>query len=208
MSRTGRVVLGAGLVALAYAGHRVALRSGVRPADVAAVLPGDDLLPDAEFVVDRAARLPAPPAVVWPWILQLGKGRGGWYLPRLAEVVIPAGRRGARTVDASWTGLSVDDEVPDWGPGDAVLRVVAVEPERALVYTSTRPRRDASLPPMVMTWALVLTPVGDDETRLHLRLRIDRVGRRAPALVRELGGLMDYLTVAPLFLGLSERVRP
>ena len=52
------------------------------PEDVALALPGDDLVPRADVVMDRAFDLPAPPEVVWPWFVQLGKKRAGWYLPR------------------------------------------------------------------------------------------------------------------------------
>ena len=44
-------------------------------------------------------------------------------------------------------------------------------------------------------------------TRLHLRLRINQVGRRAPWLVARIGGLIDEATVRPLFAGLAERLR-
>ena len=55
------------------------------PEDVARTLPGDDLVPHADVVMDRAFDLPAPPEDVWPWFVQLGKKRAGWYLPRSVE---------------------------------------------------------------------------------------------------------------------------
>ena len=50
------------------------------PDEVARPLPGDDLVPHATTVMDRALTLPAPPEAVWPWLVQLGKRRAGWYL--------------------------------------------------------------------------------------------------------------------------------
>jgi hypothetical protein len=44
--------------------------------------PGDDIVPDAAVVMDRDRILPAPARDVWPWIVQLGKDRAGWYMPR------------------------------------------------------------------------------------------------------------------------------
>jgi hypothetical protein len=55
------------------------------PDDVRRALPGDHLVPDADIVMDRAFDLAAPPEAVWPWFLQLGKKRAGWYLPRFVE---------------------------------------------------------------------------------------------------------------------------
>jgi hypothetical protein len=48
---------------------------------------------------------------------------------------------------------------------------------------------------------------GSAASRLHIRLRLSRVGNRAPALVASFAGLMDEATVRPLFAGLAERVR-
>ena len=56
-------------------------RVAATPAEVAAPAPGDGLVPEADVVMDRGFDLPAGPEQVWPWIVQLGKGRGGWYLP-------------------------------------------------------------------------------------------------------------------------------
>jgi hypothetical protein len=63
--------------------------------EIAAELPGVDLVPDAQVTMDRAFDLPAPPAVVWPWLAQLGKNRAGWYFPRCVERTVPAGDRPA-----------------------------------------------------------------------------------------------------------------
>lgn len=42
--------------------------------------PGDMVIPDAVMVYDQTRLVQAPPEAVWPWILQVGKGRGGWYV--------------------------------------------------------------------------------------------------------------------------------
>ncbi|GAA1929916.1 hypothetical protein [Nocardioides hwasunensis] len=62
-------------------------------------LPGDDLV-TADVVMDRGFDLAAPPHDVWPWLVQLGKRRAGWYLPRSVERFVPPSRRG-RT-DLTW----------------------------------------------------------------------------------------------------------
>jgi hypothetical protein len=58
-------------------------------AEIAAPRAGDELLPDADVVMDRAFTVAAPPAEVRPWDAQLGKGRAGWYLPARIEQVLP-----------------------------------------------------------------------------------------------------------------------
>jgi hypothetical protein len=190
-------------VALAAAA-RVGRRSGVTGAELATPLPGDDVVPDARVVIDRATTLSAPSERVWPWIVQLGKGRGGWYFPAWIEAVVPRHRRGLRHVEPRWQRLAVGDVIPDWGGPGATFEVVTLDPPRALVHRSVRGRGDRE--PVRISWALVLTPV-DAGTRLHLRLRISALGRRAPRLMTTLAGLVDEATVAPLFAGLAERLR-
>jgi hypothetical protein len=152
----GAAAAGDPLVAAA----RVARHSGVTGQEIDSELPGDDLVPGAQVVIDRATTLPAPPQRVWPWLVQLGKDRAGWYLPAWLELAIPVRRRGLRHIDAGLQSLA---------PGQDVA--------------------------------------GAAGTRLHLRLRVHRIGNHAPALVASLAGLIDEATVRPMFAGLSERVR-
>ena len=172
--------------------------------EVGAPLPGDGIVPDARVVIDRATTLAAPPERVWPWIVQLGKRRAGWYFPRWVEIAIPRERRGLRHVEPRWQRLAVGDVIPDWGGPAATFEVAVLDPPRALVHRSTRERREGE--PVRISWALVLAPSGAG-TRLHLRLRISALGRRAPRLMTTVAGLVDEVTVAPLFAGLAERVR-
>ncbi|MGH3458433.1 hypothetical protein, partial [Aeromicrobium sp.] len=62
--------------------------------EVAASLPGDDLV-RADVTMDRAFTLDASPSVVWPWLVQVGKDRAGWYLPHVVERFVPRRRRAA-----------------------------------------------------------------------------------------------------------------
>jgi hypothetical protein len=54
------------------------LRWGATSAEVAATMPGDDLVQDTQFTATRAITIDAPPEDVWPWIQQVGFGRGGF----------------------------------------------------------------------------------------------------------------------------------
>ena len=59
--------------------RRWCLTWGARGDEVAAKLPGDELLPDADLVATRAVTVDAPPEAIWPWLMQMGSGRGGVY---------------------------------------------------------------------------------------------------------------------------------
>ncbi|HET7477657.1 MAG TPA: SRPBCC family protein [Dermatophilaceae bacterium] len=157
-------------------------------------LPGDDLVPAPDVVMDRAFSLAAPPAEVWPWLVQLGKRRGGWYLPAWLERFFPRSRRGLRRIDPSLQRLAVGEVIPDWG---GTFTLAVLDPPRALVHTSTRGHTDLS-------WAIVLHPE-DGGTRVQFRLRLAPV--RRPCLAGSVGGLFDALTITGLAAGLRERLR-
>lgn len=159
-------------------------------------LPGDDLVA-ADVVMDRAFTVEASPAEVWPWLVQLGKGRAGWYLPRRVERLLPPGRRAVRDVVTQWQALHVGEVVPDYGGREACFEVSEVEAPHHLVYTSRRGRTDLS-------WALVLEEVDAAGCRVQARLRLGPV--RRPWLAGSLGEVVDVLTVAGMASGLRERV--
>ena len=170
------------------------------PDDVRRPLPGDDLVPGADVVMDRAFDLPAPPDEVWPWFVQLGKRRGGWYLPSSIERWLPRGRRALRHLDPGLTRTTVGHVIPDWGGRDATFVAAAVDEPHALVHTTQRGRTRGS-------WAIVLTPYdsgGREGTHVQLRLRLGPVKR--VRLAETAGGFFDELTVAGLAAGLRERL--
>ena len=166
------------------------------PTERAASLPGDDLVA-ADVVMDRGFDLGAPPPEVWPWLVQLGKRRAGWYLPRSVERLVPPGRRALRHIDTHFLDHEVGDVIPDWGGTEATFTLASIEAPGLLLYTSRRGRTD-------LTWCLHVTETPSGGTRVHLRLRLGPV--RRVRLAETLGGLVDALTVAGLAAGLRERV--
>ncbi|MHA6758364.1 hypothetical protein [Streptacidiphilus sp. PAMC 29251] len=166
-------------------------------AEVGGPLPGDHLVPDPDVVMDRAFTLPAPPELVRPWIVQLGKHRSGWYLPRSAERLVPPRRRALRRIEPALQRLAVGDVIPDWGGRHETFEVALLQPPHTLVHRSLRGATAVS-------WAIILVPMGQDRTRVQLRLRLDPVKHRW--LARSGGGFVDLVTVAGLAAGLRERL--
>ncbi|KQX72299.1 MULTISPECIES: hypothetical protein [Aeromicrobium] len=167
-------------------------------AEVTALLPGDDVVPDANVVMDRAFGLDAPPEQVWPWFVQLGKQRAGWYLPRWVERFVPPDRRAYRRIEPGLQDLAVGDVIADWGGPDATFEVAVLEPPSTLVHVSTRGS-------VRLSWAIRVTADGPGTSRVHLRLRLG--GVRRERLARVGGGFVDWLTLVGLAAGLRERVR-
>jgi hypothetical protein len=169
-------------------------------AEKRAARPGDGLVERADVVMDRAFTVRASPEAVWPWLVQLGKGRAGWYLPGRVERFLPRSRRAARSLNPRWLNLRPGDVVPDYGGRDAFFQVAQITAPSALVYRSRRGRTS-------LTWSLSLELVTGEpsRTRVFLRLRMGPVRHRL--LARTAGELLDVLTVAGMAAGLAERLR-
>jgi hypothetical protein len=77
---------------------------------------GDDIIARPDVVMDRAFTVAAGPATVWPWIVQLGKKRAGWYLPGVVERFLPRKGRAVREIQPAWQQLQAGDVIPDYAP--------------------------------------------------------------------------------------------
>jgi hypothetical protein len=171
----------------------------VRPtaAEVDSPMPGDGLIQRPDAVMDRAFTLRAAPEDVWPWLVQLGKGRAGWYMTRRVERVVPRPRRASWHVDQRWQHLVVGSVIPDYGGRDETFTVAEIDPPHTLVHTSRRG-------PTEVTWAIAVAPLGPGSSRVHLRLRMGPV--RQKWLVAVVGEAVDLITISWLAGGLRERL--
>jgi hypothetical protein len=160
-----RASAAAAAVALA---RRRYLRFGSTTDELAAVLPGDELVPDADITATRAITIDADAALVWPWIAQLGQGRGGFYSYDVLENLVGCDMRSADRIVPEWQWIAVGDEVrlhPE-----VALRIARLDPGTALVVRGGIPMGRVA-PPYDFTWAFVLQPHGDRTTRLVVRER-------------------------------------
>jgi hypothetical protein len=162
-------------------------------------LPGDHVVPDAAMIYDRTRLVKARPEIIFPWLVQVGKGRGGWYLPSFWEQLLPRSWRASRKIEAKWQTLGVGDRVADYGKYEW-FEVVSIDPPHSLVFTSERFGT-------VFTWALLLHPKTEDVTEVHLRFlgRIHSLGWRRRLIIFG-GDVLDWATASPMLAGLAERV--
>ena len=108
------------------------LRWGATDAEVHGPFPHPEVVPDGRRSGTMAVTIDAPPDQVWPWLLQIGWDRAGWYS---WDHLDNAGRPSAREVHAEWQDLAVGDRLRFWAPGAGVLdsyEVAVVEPNRFL----------------------------------------------------------------------------
>lgn len=142
----------------------------------AARLPGDELVAEPAVQTDHAVTIDAPPSFVWPWLVQMGWGRGGWYTARWVDrLLFPANGPSAERIDSHLQDVSIGTFIPDGPPEtECGLTVVRLAPERALVLRSNShlPLSWRERARLDWTWAFVLTPVdGGRRTRFHFRSR-------------------------------------
>ncbi len=194
MGRCRRGVLLAGALTTGVLLRRVALRSGVTDGEVHASLPGDEILPHAMVEWTRGTTIQATPSQIWPWLVQMGYGRGGWYTNlRVDHLVWGTDTKNADEIVAEFLDLTVGDVVPDGPELAAYFWVRRFDPNHAIVYHSIRhPFRSHPIGPadpadlvareqelidggtyLDFSWAFVLQPNGPEGTRLLIRTRAD-----------------------------------
>ena len=154
------LLLAPALAALAYV--RVLrpwqLTWGATAAEVSRQLPSDELVPTPTFNATRAITIAAPPEAVWPWIVQMGLTRAGWYSYDLLDNL---GRPSARRIIPALQDLQPGDIVPMSPDGKQGMRVHSVNAPRSMVWGE----------PGGTTWAWQLDPTGAHSTRLITRVR-------------------------------------
>ncbi len=179
--------------------RRVSVRTGVSDEEAFGSLPGDEFIAHPMVEWTRGVTVYAGPERVWPWLAQMGYGRGGWYTPQWVDLFANRWVFGIRqpfpaSADrllAEYQQVAVGDLICDGPDYASYFRVLRVDPQHALVYRSIRhPRRgspiditDPESPQRAeqqlreagtyvdFTWALVLKEHLGQRTRLLVRTR-------------------------------------
>jgi proline iminopeptidase len=140
-------------------------------------LPGDALIPDALGQFTHSIVITAPPDRIWPWLVQMGCRRGGFYsLDLLDNGGVPS----AHEIRLDLQQLRVGDKIPSTPDGEEHFEVLGLEEnrilwlgglfdvanQRQLPFGAPRPRRFWQV-----TWAFVLEPLDARRTRLYARAR-------------------------------------
>jgi hypothetical protein len=165
----------------------VASRHPVRPRgdEARRSLPGDELVADAKVRWNHAITIRARPADIWPWLVQMGCRRAGWYS---YDGLDNGGVRSAERIVAELQQIQVGDILPMTPKAQDRFVVRIVNPEQALVLGDDTGS---------MSWAFVLEQVDEASTRLITRSRgaVDRLAL----------GLMLKVIWHPLDFGMQRR---
>ena len=175
------------------------LSLGSTAGESSAPMPGDELVADPRTVMTRSTTLAGKPEDVWPWLVQMGVGKGGFYgyawLENLGPVGILDDIRNADRIHPEWQELAVGDHVVPL-PGSTSWSVVQLVPDRLLVIADDN----------AWTWTLQLRPVNAEHTRLVTRMRWAESETPTGAVGGLFFDLGDSVTVARTMHGLEQRV--
>ena len=144
------------------------LRWGATDQELDESLPGDELVANVDLSATRAISISASADQVWPWIAQLGQGRGGFYSYDFLENLVGCDIHSADRIVPEWQDVAVGDKVR-FAP-EVALDVALLERGRSLVLRGGVPIGNTA-PPYDFTWAFALRDKPDETTRLLVRER-------------------------------------
>lgn len=205
--RPGLMTAGAAAVAATALLVRLGRRSGATRMEGRRPLPGDDIVARPRWQSTRAITIGAPPAEVWPWVVQMGfpPHRAGWYTPHRLDRLMWGDRpRSADSIVPELQDLSVGDRVPDSADWSVYYDVVAVVPDEFLLLHSVR-HVFGPIESSDFTWVFVLEPVGGTATRMLVRARVAYEPAWTAVLIEPLLDAGDFINVSFMLRGIKRR---
>lgn len=194
-SRRGPVLLGGLLVALAYI--RVMrpwqLTWGATPDEVAGAMPGDDLVERPTLCATRAITIAAPPARIFPWLVQVGMHRGGWYSYDWLDNL---GRPSARRIHPEFQHVEAGQLLPMSPDGKHGIRIYSLDPPTEMIWGT----------PGDTTWSWRLEAQEDGATRVVTRVRSRYRWTSPTMLFSALLEFADIWMMRKMLLNLRERI--
>jgi hypothetical protein len=171
------------------------LNWGATPEEVNRTMPGDEIVKRPVFNATRVVTVNARPEDVWPWIVQIGFGRAGWYSVDLLDNL---GRHSSERIVPELQHIKVGDLVP-LGPGESSgMFVKEFVLNRSTVWWSGKDDQT--------TWVWGLYPTSGGATRLVTRVRAPFSWREPIALVGfVMIELADFPMMRKCLLGIKRR---
>ena len=169
------------------------IRWGATNEEVFRSMPGDEVVKNPSFGATRAVTIVAPPDAIWPWLLQIGSRRAGWYsLDWIDNAGIPSAER----IIPELQHMAVGDFVPMTPDGKNGMWVKACETNRFMLWQD---KNDIS------TWLWWLEPIDDSHTRLITRLRVRYAWTSIWVIYYLLQDVGDIVMMRKCLLGIKRR---
>ncbi|HMD90056.1 MAG TPA: hypothetical protein VKF38_12920 [Anaerolineaceae bacterium] len=202
LSRLLALLVLLGLVLLAYWlwARPYQLHWGATQAEIARAMPGDELDPNPTFLATRAITIQGSPQEIWPWLVQMGYNRAGYYGYDIIENLgSSTGLASAENIVPDYQHFVVGDPVPISPEAQEVF--YAIQPEQYLIWAGT-----SDTNPGGFTWALY--PLDATHTRLVSRIRWSQHSISQPAAfsLDMFTEFTDHLAVRKILQGVKGRV--
>jgi hypothetical protein len=168
------------------------LRWGATDAEVLRPLPGDDFVAEPTFNATRAVSVAAPPEAIWPWLVQIGHTRAGWYS---YDWIDNLGRPSATRILPELQDLHEGDLIPVSPDGKQGFRVHTLVPNHYMLWGA----------PGEMSWLWYLDPVAEGETRLITRVRLRYRWTHPSILFSLVVDVGDIVMMRRCLLGIKQR---
>ena len=170
------------------------LRWGATDDEVASAMPGDDVVHHPTFDATRAVTIQARPEEIWPWLVQMGLTRAGWYSYDWLDNL---GRPSAQHIIPELQHVTVGDVIPMSPDGKAGMWVKALEPNQWMLWGDTKG---------AATWYWGLCPRDKNRTRLITRVRMHYHWTSPAILFDLLVEFTDIIMMRKCMLGIKQRV--
>jgi hypothetical protein len=190
--------------------------------------PGDDIVTNPMIQLTYSIEIDADPAAIWPWLVQVGYHRGGWYIDRWSDrieqqyfwpILVPPEARGtwqppADEILTEFQNLKIGDTIPDGPPGSAYYEVVALEYQQLMVLLATTHfkylapqfvRGTRFEPNGAWSWAFILEPVSGSKAKLTSRWRGTGEPRLYINLIKPFIWLIDQHQQREILKGIKRR---
>lgn len=169
------------------------LHWGATEDEIRRAMLGDDIVAQPSFDATRAVTVRARPEHIYPWIVQMGLGRAGWYSYDWLDNL---GRRSARGIVPHLQELEVGDLIPMSPGGKYGIWVKALEPNSRVLWWDKR---------AYTTWLWEIRPIDKNRSRLITRVRM-KYRWWSPAVVfNPLVEFFDWPMMRKSMLGIKQR---
>ena len=169
------------------------LRWGATDEEVARAMPGDDVVKHATFNATRGVTIQARPEEIWPWVVQMGINRAGWYS---YDWIDNLGRPSAQRIIPELQHVAVGDLIPISPVGTFGLRVKEFERNRWVLWWDTKGDT---------TWYWGLYPLDAQATRLITRIRMHYHWLSPTILIFLLEDVGDIVMMRKCLLSIKQR---
>lgn len=210
LDNTGGAFLIAGNLLLAPLLKRWRERWGATAEEAARALPGDELVPHPRSRYTRAIPIHAPAAAVWPWLAQMGQGRGGLYSYDLLENIARCDIHSVDRIIPELQVLAVGDLIRLGPEGYPFFRVVGIQPNHALILQGGTGEAQPPGPDLpddytISTWVFYLDEQRDSSTRLLLRGLLDYKPTGMMKLIWGLTDVIGFVMMRRMMIGIKQR---